>query len=243
MPQPDVPYRNRLLRVLAPADLDLLWPHLRFGALTLRQVLEEPNKPIKDLYFPESGLMSVVARTGPDRSIEVGLVGREGVTGLSVVMGGDRSPNETMVQGAGSGFHISTEEMRLALVTSETLRTCLLHYVQAFLTQTCQTALSNGRAKLEERVARWLLMVHDRFDGDAFPLTHEFLALMLGVRRPGVTMALHLLEGAKLIRSTRGLVTVLRRDGLVEAAAGSYGVPEAEYERLIGCYETPAQAA
>jgi CRP-like cAMP-binding protein len=243
MPLPDVPYRNRLLRVLTPADLDLLRPHLKVSALTLRQVLEQPNKPIKHLYFPESGLLSVVAHARPDRSIEVGLVGREGMTGLSVVMGSDRSPNETFVQGAGSGYRITTEEMRLALVASATLRSCLLHYVQAFLIQTCQTALSNGRAKLEERVARWLLMVHDRFDGDAFPQTHEFLALMLGVRRPGVTMALHLLEGAGLIRSTRGLVTVLRREGLVEAAGGSYGVPEAEYERLIGCYQTPAQAA
>jgi CRP-like cAMP-binding protein len=243
MSSPDIQYRNRLLRVLSPTDFDLLRPHLHFGALRLRQVLEEPNAPIQHVYFPESGLISIVAHTKRDRRIDVGLIGLEGMTGLSLVMGSDRSPNETFIQIAGSGFQVSAEMMRHALETSPTLRTCLLHYVQVFLIQTSQTALANGRANLEQRLARWLLMVHDRFDGNAIPITHEFLALMLGVRRPGVTMALHLLEGARLVRSTRALVTVLDREGLIEAAGGSYGVPEAEYERLIGCFETPARAA
>lgn len=104
---------------------------------------------------------------------------------------------------------------------------------QRFLVQTAQTALVNGHHKLEERLARWLLMVHDRVDGDRFNLTHEFLATMLGVRRPGVTMALHVLEGRGVIRSKRSEVIVIDRDGLEELAAGSYGVPEAEYSRIM----------
>jgi CRP-like cAMP-binding protein len=107
-------------------------------------------------------------------------------------------------------------------------------YVQAFMSQTAQTALTNGRAKLEERLARWILMAHDRTDGDTLDLTHEFLALMLGVRRPGVTIAMHFLEGAGLIRSTRRAILIVDRDGLEQHADGSYGVPEAEYERLLG---------
>jgi CRP-like cAMP-binding protein len=243
MTPPQIPFRNRLLGVLTPADLDRLRPHLQLTTLRLRQVLEEPHQPIQQVYFPESGLTSAVAHTKHDRGIEVGLIGWEGMSGLSVVMGNDRSPNETFIQAAGSGYRIPAEALRQALEASPTLRICLLHYVQAFLIQTSQTALANGRAKLEERLARWLLMVHDRFDGDEFPVTHEFLALMLGVRRPGVTVALHILEGAGLIRSTRGLLTVLDRQGLESVADGSYGVPEAEYERLIGRFEKPAQAA
>jgi CRP-like cAMP-binding protein len=243
MPPPNHQYRNRLLRILPSADLDLLRPHLRFGALTLRQVLEQANIPIQHIYFPESGLTSIVANTRRDRRIEVGLIGWEGMIGLSVVMGSDRTPNETFIQMAGAGFRISADALRHAIEASPSLRGYLLLYAQVFMIQTSQTALANGRATLEQRLARWLLMVHDRFEGDAMPLTHEFLALMLGVQRPGVTLALHVLEGRRLIKSTRGLVTVIGREGLTEAAGGSYGVPEAEYERLIGCFEKPAQAA
>ena len=238
----ETPFRNRLLSVLSAADFALLRPHLHSTPLEVKQVLEEPNKPILQVYFPENGLTSIVAHADRHRT-EVGLIGREGMSGLSIVIGNDRSPNETFVQAAGSGSRISADELRRAMGSSPTLQTCLLHYVQAFLVQTSHTALANGRAKLEERLARWLLMAHDRVEGDEFPLTHEFLALMLGVRRQGVTVALHFLEGAGLIRSTRGLVVVLDREGLEEAAAGFYGVPEAEYERLIGCFNATAKAA
>lgn len=238
----ETPYRNRLLSVLSAADFALLRPHLHSIPLEVKQVLEEPNKPILQVYFPESGLASIVAHANRHRT-EVGLIGREGMSGLSIVLGNDRSPNETFVQAAGSGSRISADELRRAMETSPTLQTCLLHYVQALLVQTSHTALANGRAKLEERLARWLLMAHDRVEGDEFRLTHEFLALMLGVRRPGVTVALHFLEGAGLIRSTRGLVTVLDREGLEDATEGFYGVPEAEYERLIGCCNVTSKAA
>jgi CRP-like cAMP-binding protein len=117
---------------------------------------------------------------------------------------------------------------------SRALRSLLLAYVQALLAQTTSTVLANGHAKLEERLARWLLMVHDRTDGMTITLTHEFLAVMLGVRRAGVTVALHLLEGKGLIRSTRRQIVILNRRGLIEEAHGSYGAAEEEYRRLIG---------
>ncbi len=109
-----------------------------------------------------------------------------------------------------------------------------MHYAQAFLIQTVQTALANGTAKIEERLSRWILMSHDRVGHNDLPLTHEFLSIMLAVRRPGVTDALHQLEGRGLIRATRGQITVVDRAGLIRVAEGSYGVPEAEYQRLLG---------
>lgn len=226
-------YRNQLLNALSGPDLDRLRPHLEPVRLDLRFVMETPNRPIPFAYFFERGLASVVALGRGGRMIEVGLIGREGMTGLSLVLGDDRSANETFVQAEGEGFRVSADKLAEAMEAGPSLRQTLLLYVQAFLSQTTQTALANGRANIDERLARWILMGHDRIGGDDLQLTHEFLALMLGVRRPGVTVALHYLEGKRLIRSTRGLVTVLDRAGLEEIADGSYGVPESEYARLF----------
>jgi len=224
--------KNRLLASLSAADLALLQARLKPVDLPLETVLEEPHEPIDWVYFLESGIASVVA--GDGSRIEVGLIGREGMSGLSIVLGDDRSVNSTFMQGAGAGLRLSARDLRLALAKSNTLRLGLLRYAQVFSTQVAQTALSNGRGKLEARLARWLLMAQDRFASEAFPFTHRFLALMLGVRRPGVTVTLHILEGYGLIRATRGLITVVDRKGLEAHADRSYGVPEAEYERLIG---------
>ena len=224
--------RNRLLASLASRDLARLLVSLKSVDLPLGTVLEEPNEPIKRIYFVESGFASVVAGTG--RAIEVGLIGREGMSGLSVVLGDDRSVNRTFIQAAGSGFRMTAADLRSAMHRSTTLRLSLLRYAQVFSVQVAQTALVNGRAKLEVRLARWLLMAHDRFDRGPFPFTHRFLALMLGVRRPGVTIALQFLEGYGLIKATRGRITVVDRKGLEARSDPAYGVPEAEYRRLIG---------
>jgi CRP-like cAMP-binding protein len=225
-------FENRLLASLNPADLSLLHKSFKPIDLPVETVLEVPNKPIEWVYFLESGIASVVA--GEGARIEVGLIGREGMSGLSIVMGDDRSVNSTFMQGGGAGFRIGAKDFGRILQKSGTLRLSLLRYAQVFSTQVAQTAVANGRAKLEARLARWLLMAHDRFDHEAFPFTHRFLALMLGVRRPGVTVALHFLEGYGLIKATRGLITVVDRKGLEAHADASYGVPEAEYERLVG---------
>jgi CRP-like cAMP-binding protein len=208
-------------------------PLLEPVELKTRDEIEAPNTSITHVVFPESGLVSVTNRGVRKRNLEIGVIGREGMTGLTVVLGNDRSPNTTYVQVAGHGHRISSDDLRNAMDESATLRDVLLHYVQAFMIQTTYTAISNGTAKLEERLARWLLMAHDRADGDDLALVHDFLALMLGVRRPGVTVAVHSLEAQGLISAARSSILVVDRAGLEELAGGSYGVPEAEYKRLM----------
>jgi CRP-like cAMP-binding protein len=228
------PSNNQLLSRLPASDWDLIKAHLESVPFPLRMELEAPNTPIEHVFFPESGMGSVVAISATGERLEVGVIGREGMTGSVVVMGDDRSPHESFVQVEGEAQRIRAEDLRSAMGQSSTLRPLLMQYVQAFTIQTAHTALANGRSKLEARLARWLLMCHDRADGDDLGLTHEFLSLMLGVRRTGVTLALHLLEAKGLIQSKRKRILIVDRAGLEEAAAGSYGTPEAEYRRLIG---------
>ena len=224
--------RNQLLLSLQAGDLALLQPALQPIELPLSTVLEEPNVAIETVYFIESGFASVV--TGNKAPIEIGLIGREGMSGLSIVMDDDRSVNQTFMQAEGTALRMSADRLREALHRRPTLRSRLLRYAQAFAVQTSQTALVNGRAKLEARLARWLLMAHDRLEQAEFPLTHSFIAMMLGVRRAGVTDTLHILEGRGLIKARRGQITVVNRKGLEAASDASYGVPEAEYARLVG---------
>jgi CRP-like cAMP-binding protein len=225
---------NRLLASLSIADFDLLEPHLEPVALGLRKHLEKPNRRIDAVYFPESGFASVVAVQSNGKEVEVGLIGREGMTGLPIVLGNHRSPHATYIQSAGMGQRILATELRRATQASVSLRDSLLKFVQAFGVQTAHTAISNAQSKLDVRLARWLLMAHDRIGDDTLTLTHEFLSLMLGVRRPGVTETLHGLREKGLIAYGRGQITVSDRKGMERTAGEAYGTPEAEYRRLIG---------
>jgi CRP-like cAMP-binding protein len=228
------PSPNLLLASLSPSDRGLLQPHLEAVTLSLGQVLEQPDKRVAAVYFPEAGFASVVAVQSNDTKVEVGLIGREGMTGLTIVLGNHRAPHSTYMQAAGRGQCIKTPELRQAMQASASLRGVLLKYVQVFMVQTAHTAVANARARIEQRLARWILMAHDRLDGVTLPLTHEFLALMLGVRRAGVTEALQALEALKLIRSGRGQIVVLNRKAIERKAGDAYGAPEAEHRRLIG---------
>jgi CRP-like cAMP-binding protein len=167
-------------------------------------------------------------------AVEIGIIGNEGMTGLAVLLASDRSPHETFIQSSGAGWRIASDDLRHAMAQSHSLRESLLRYAHTLTVQMGYTALANGRYKLKERMARWLLMAQDRSDGNGIYLTQEFLALMLGTRRPGVTAALNLMEKGRIIASERGHVTVLDRHALEEAANGSYGAAEAEYARLLG---------
>ena len=228
------PSPNLLLASLSSSDRGRLQAHLEPVTLALRQVLEKPDKRVDAVYFPEAGFASVVAVQSDDTHVEVGLIGREGMTGLTIVLGNHRAPHSTYMQAAGHGQRIKTVELRKAMQASPSLQGLLLKYVQVFMVQTAHTAVANARAKIEARLARWILMAHDRLDGMSLPLTHEFLSLMLGVRRAGVTEALHALEALKLIRSGRGQIVVLNRKGIESKAGDAYGAPEAELRRLLG---------
>ena len=215
---------NKLLARLSRADLRLLEPHLEAVELPVRTQLEARNKRVGHVYFPHEGLASVVANG--EQPIEVGMFGREGMSGLSVVLDSNRNyraEHETFMQIGGSGQRLSADNLRDAIAASVTLHQVLLRYAHAYLKQTTQTALSNGRSKIEERLARWLLMAADRsIDGNKLPLTHEFLAIMLGVRRSGVTIALQALERTGLIAHRRGVITILDRDALEKSSNGTY---------------------
>ncbi len=234
MPAAGYSFKNRLLLAMDTSDLSQLLPALREVPLALDQVLEAPGKPIADVYFIESGLVSVLATSSHERSCAIAMIGHEGMTGIPAILGDHRWANETMVQSAGSALAISAEDLRKAMLANPGLRQRLLRFVHAFLTQTSQTTLANGCAKLEERLARWILMSLDRLGGANLGVTHGALAQLLAVRRPGVTLALHFLEGKGFIRTTRSRIVVLDRDGLRNQANGSYGVPEAEHARLFG---------
>jgi CRP-like cAMP-binding protein len=226
--------RNRLLAALSPADLALLQPHLRPVPMAVFKDMERPNRRIETVFFMEAGIASVVAVQPDETQAEVGLIGREGMSGIAVVLGDDQSPHSTYIQVAGEGRGISASELRKAMDTSVTMRNLFLKFVQVFMVQTAHTAIANARARLDQRLARWILMAHDRTGTETLPLTHEFLSLMLGVRRAGVTETLQSLKRRKLIDTGRNKIVLRDRKGIERMARGCYGVPEKEYRRLIG---------
>jgi len=226
--------RNRLLAALPPKSFARLRPFLEPVDLPVRQVLTEPDRPTTHAYFLESGLGSVVATSPHGEAVEVGHVGPDGVSGFHVFLGTDQTPNYTAMQTDGSGLRIAVPQLLAVVAEDAMMRDFFLRYVHCCQIQLASSALANARYTMHERLARWLLMCHDRLEGDDLPLTHEFLALMLGVRRSGVTNELHVIEGLGAIRSTRGNVRILDRGRLQEMARGSYGVAEREYERLMG---------
>lgn len=226
--------RNRLLVGMDPADFAAVCPHLEKVELKMRAVLVEKEAAIEDVYFIESGIASVVATSQDDERIEVGHVGWEGMSGSSAALGVMMGSTRTFMQVAGSGWRMSVRQLEAAFARRPEIRERLLRYVYTQEVQVAHSALANARYSIKERLARWLLMSHDRSDGDDLSLTHEFLSLMLGVRRAGVTGELHILEGMSLIRATRGNIRILDRPRLEEIAGGCYGYPELIYERLLG---------
>src|SRR5215213_1140486 len=224
---------NRLLSGLTPEDFGLLQPHLETVPLEMRQWVIKAGEPIQHVTFPEHGIVSILADTSQGR-IEVGLIGPEGMAGLPVVLGIERSLHSYMVQAAGEALRITTEDLRRALRHSPSLQAGLLRYAHALMVQTAETAYANAGFTIEARLARWILMTDDRLAREELPLTHDFLSMMLGVQRPGVTIAVQTLEANRLIRAKRGSITVLNRTGLEAIADSAYGVSEAEYASVMG---------
>lgn len=178
-------------------------------------------------------MASIVTDTSVGK-VEVGMIGREGlVAAAPVLLGSDHSPYQHLMQMSGEGLRISTRDLLDAMDRSPSLRALMLCYIQALLIQIAQTAFATAVYTIEIRLARWLLMCHDRAEGDEMVLTHEFVAQMLGVRRPGVSVATQMLEGKRLIRARRGRISILDRAGLEAVADEGYGLAEAQYAALI----------
>src|SRR3954468_11544448 len=225
--------QNRLLKALSADDFARLQQHLEPVQTQLRQVLIAPHVPVTHVFFMESGFTSIVMQDSGHK-VEVGLVGWEGLVGAApVLLGSTSTPHEHFIQGAGGALRIDTQALLSAVGASPSLHSLLLRYVQTELVQARQTAFTNATYQLDARLARWLLMCHDRVDGDELTITHEFMSMMLGTQRSSVTLATQVLEGNHLIKAQRGRITITNRPGLEELADGSYGTTEAENARLI----------
>jgi CRP-like cAMP-binding protein len=209
-----------------------LLPSLVYVDLPVHRQLSVPNRKIEHIYFIEHGIASIIMAAGREKLIEVGIIGREGMVGLPVILGTDRSPTSAIMQVAGSALQMETRTVWEAMEKSATLHRTLQQYAHVLMMQAACTILANGHATIPERLARWLLMAHDRFDSDALPLTHELLSIMLGVRRSGVTATLKKFELLKFVDRRRGNIIIADRIGLESLAGDYYGAPEREYRRL-----------
>src|SRR5512138_2212023 len=215
---------NHLLGVLPEADYEALRPRLATVQLKAREVLSEASEPIPAVYFPLDAVISVTAAGTDGSSVEVGSVGCEGMVGLPLLFGTDRSINRSVVQIGGGAEQVSAEALPGLVGAHASLRRLLLLYAQAFLTQLSRSTACNRLHSAEQRLARWLLICRDRVGRDEMPVTHETMALMLGVRRATVTEAAGELQRAGLIRYRRGIVAVAHRHGLESVACECYGI-------------------
>lgn len=227
-------FRNNLLRRLPEASLERFAAELERIELPRSYQLSAPHQPMEHVYFLESGIASVVVRSPEGRHSEIGIIGRDGMCPASVILDVDADPFSIHVQMHGDAYRMPIRVLKAILAEDREVQMLLARYTQALSVQQAYTALSNAVHHIDERLARWILMFHDRVDGADISMTHEFMSVMLGVRRPSVTTALHTLEGKKLLYSERGVVSVRNRAGLEEFARDAYGECEKEYERLIG---------
>jgi CRP-like cAMP-binding protein len=227
-------FANVLLKSLSEEGFALLAPFLDDVELTYRQQIELPHEPFAYMVFPESGVISVVAKSPEGKDTEIALIGYEGVTGTACLLGATTTPHSTYVQIPGSGWRIPVADLLSCASKSREINKKLLLFTQSLSVQTASTALANAQADAQTRLARWLLMIHDRTRDADLRITHELLAVMLALRRPWVTETLNGLQALGYIALKRQIVTVIDRRGLVSVANGFYGLAEAEYKTLIG---------
>lgn len=225
--------RNKLLAMIPDEDFALLSGHLEHVVLPKGMALASAGEPFGHVYFFTDGIGSVVAQSPEGSRAEAGIIGFDGLVPTSAVAQINYSPHQVNVQLEGEGFRVNYRDFCKCMDSSRAISKVMARAAEAFAIQLAYTALSNATHDVTERLARWLLMCHDRVQGDGIELTHEFLSLMLAVRRPSVTTALHTLEGNGFIRSERGSITIRDRAALEEYAHDAYGRPEAEYRRLM----------
>jgi CRP-like cAMP-binding protein len=231
--------QNHFLATLPPADFEQLRPYLRVVELKRHAVIHEANKPVDAVYFVESGVVSRVARTQADGVVEVAMVGRFGFVGLAVVLGTMVALHRTVVQIPGLALRISAPDLQAIMAKNPAIRDHLLRYVQLLMSQKAQVALCNAKHEIDKRLSRWLLQANDRVAGNQLPVTHDVLAMMLGVRRAGVSEALAMLEAKGLVAKTRGALRIVNREGLKAHACECYRIIEDRFswQRAMTHYE------
>lgn len=229
----DVP-ANRLLGLLSARDYQRLRPHLRRIPLGYRQSLYRARQPLGFVYFIETGVGSLVNTMVNGRAAEVGTIGNEGMVGLPLLLGDDRAPTSVYVQVPGAGLRMKAGIFAKELARSASMRAVMLRYAHALFNQVAQSAACNHFHSIQQRCCRWMLMTRDRMQSDEFLLTQEFLAMMLGVQRTGVSAAAGALQKKGLVRYRRGIVTILDRQGLRRLSCECYGISKREFDHLLG---------
>jgi CRP-like cAMP-binding protein len=224
---------NRLLAALPSEEFKRLLPSLEVVSLARGDMMIEPDQPIRFVWFPHFGVVSVVTPLEDGTEVEAATIGREGVVGCELLTGGDSGISRTFVQVSGEASRIEFAQMRRRQRESRPLADLLDRYARALFKQVMQSVACNGQHSVEERCCRWLLMAHDRAGSDSFDLTQEFLSDMLGVRRASVTVVARTLQTAGLIRYSRGTITVVDRQGLEEGSCECYRAVRDTYERLL----------
>jgi CRP-like cAMP-binding protein len=232
--QDDDAIANRLLRALSPLTMNRLRPHLETADLPHGHVLSKAGSPVEYAYFVNRGMVSMVKTMLDGRTAEVGAIGIDGIAGISALFGFKNAVLDAIVQVPGSALRISSRTLHREMTHSPSLQRVLQHYVQWTVSQLAQTAACNRLHSLEERCCRWLLAAHDSARADTFVLTHEFLALMLGVQRAGLTITAGLLRKAGFIDYMRGQVTIVKRAGLEASACECYVTTQAQLNELFG---------
>jgi len=225
--------RNRLLAALPPAELGRLMPQLERIEIPAHHTLVAADSPIPAVHFPEEGAFHLLATLQAGDSAEAGVIGREGMVGLPLLLGVDSYPFEATTQAGGIVLRLDAAAFQEELERPSALRPLLMRYAMACFVQAAQTAACNVRHHLEHRLARWLLTADDRADGDPFSMTHEGLAMMLGVRRAGISVAAGRMQNAGLIRYGAGRMQVIDRSGLEAACCECYGVVDRAFQRLL----------
>ncbi len=225
---------NNLLAALPSEAYERLSPHLEKIAFDLGEVVYESGAHMLHVYFPTTSHISLLYTMIDGSTAEMGLVGKEGVVGISLFMGGETTPNRAMVQGGGGAFRMKSKAMLDEFKRGGEFQHLLLRYTQALITQISQTAVCNRLHSVEQRLCRWLLMTHDLAQSDELQMTHEFISNMLGVRREGVTMAARRLRDMKMISYVRGHITIVDRNQLLARVCECYQVVKDEHSRLLG---------
>lgn len=227
------PTANQILNALTRAEYDHLAPHLEYVKMSVGEALCHPDEPLTHVYFPNSGTISLVSSFEDGRSVEVGMVGNEGMFGVCVFLGTITTPLLAQVQMPGDGLRMRGDVLKKEFNKGGQLQDMLLRYTQAFITQIAQTAACNRAHGIEGRLAKWLLMCQDRAHSNELGLTQEFIATMLGTRRAGVTVAACQLQQASLISYKRGQITILDREGLEALSCECYPIIKKEFARLV----------